>query len=334
MSASTKTPPPPRSEPGSHNPRFESHDPVTGWLRENRGFLVLLILAVVGGGLLQYYLPKLRTEGRAESWDLYGTATQSFFGELTPETLQSSLDQARDDDRVFPWVVLRASQAALASGDPEVLAILRPELSALEESGSLAGIMVATPEGPQEIVPYVRERVSQPATATADLDFSLPEPDGASIKLILTNAETDTYEIVVGLYANAAPETTARFLEAAEEGRLTQAAGSRGVGSTLRFTGLRPEGVDPEEDELPLEVAWGYFHAAGVLTTARKPGAGSGQDGDAFEILLDEAFHLDGSSTVFGKILEGAEALEELRTTPNSEDPVRDLKISTAEVLP
>jgi cyclophilin family peptidyl-prolyl cis-trans isomerase len=52
------------------------------------------------------------------------------------------------------------------------------------------------------------------------------------------------------------------------------------------------------------------------------------------EIFLQNAYHLDGRTTVFGMILEGADALDQLQYGgPSQQDDIQSMRLTAAEIL-
>ncbi len=125
--------------------------------------------------------------------------------------------------------------------------------------------------------------------------------------------ETGKGTIKFLLYEGAAPLTTANFIELAE----------RGFYDGLTFHRVEPnfvvQGGDPNgngtggsEKKIKLEVSAGLKHGeAGAVAMARSqhPDSASSQ----FYITLGPASFLDDNYAVFGRVVEGLEAVRQLR---------------------
>jgi len=341
MTPATKKPVPPqaaKTAPVQAEP-LPDENPMLVWLHQNRLFLVLIVVALLLGALLKEWIPNRVRAARLASWDHYRTMGLNSLSAFEAKNLPATLDDLRDDDRIFPWVVLNATQIAFQAGDREALTILQGELEKLAERKDLADARL--PENGQgvpilqEVLDKVKAELAGPASRFAD-----PPPSGKKVKIALKSSSGETYELTFGLYPEAAPQACARFLKAVEAGTLVgQEAGLAGL-YRLKFGGMAGKTEDGQEPPpLPLEKKWGYFHEAGVLATLEKPATTDGeQEPDGFALVRQEAFGWDGRTSVFGKLVDGQVALDEIQQLPSDpNNPTRlaqKLTISAAEILP
>ena len=123
--------------------------------------------------------------------------------------------------------------------------------------------------------------------------------------------ETDKGTIKAELYVEKAPITTKNFIELANSGFY----------NGLKFhrveKGFVIQGGDPKGDgtggsgkRIPLEINSELKHVKGALAMARTqdPNSASSQ----FYITLDEVPFLDGSYAVFGKVIRGMDAVQNI----------------------
>ncbi len=129
--------------------------------------------------------------------------------------------------------------------------------------------------------------------------------------------DTDRGEIVVELYATEAPKTVANFEKLSKDGFYNK----------LTFHRVEPgfvvQGGDPAGNgtggpgyELPAEISPTEKHLRGTLAMARKgdqfnPDRKS--SGSQFYICLAPAPFLDGQYTVFGGVVEGMNAVDQIK---------------------
>ncbi len=124
--------------------------------------------------------------------------------------------------------------------------------------------------------------------------------------------ETDKGTIKAELYTEKAPITAKNFIDLANSGFY----------NGLKFHRVEPgfvvQGGDPKGDgtggsgkNIPLEINQELKHVKGALAMARgnNPNSASSQ----FYITLDETPFLDGNYAVFGKVINGMEAVEKIK---------------------
>jgi peptidyl-prolyl cis-trans isomerase B (cyclophilin B) len=123
--------------------------------------------------------------------------------------------------------------------------------------------------------------------------------------------ETDKGIIKAELYAKDAPITTKNFMELADSGFY----------NGLTFHRIEPgfvaQGGDPKGDGtggspkmIPLEISSKLKHVKGALGMARSQDPNSARS--QFYITLEASHFLDGNYAVFGKVVSGMDAAQEL----------------------
>jgi hypothetical protein len=293
--------------------------PLFDWLKKNRLFLLVLLVGILALAANERFGPAIRDGAIAKSWDLFQTVTADL---NIDENLSSSLQLAREDDRIFPWIVFGATKAALLQRNMNALQTLRPELEGLS-SGSGSNLAMASPSGSISIASFLLERVTE-MEAGESKTFVNPEPAGTSVKFVVTDSLETTYEFTVGTYEASAPGASELFLSAVEAGTFVAMPLTGFGGRTLKLEGLGAEASPP------LERDFGFFHLAGSLSTIQKPGEPGEQEVDSIQILLEDNTFADGQATVFGSITAG---LDELKTAIISADPEITFTVTSATVL-
>ncbi len=293
--------------------------PLFDWLKKNRIFLLVLLVVIFGFAAKERFGPAIQEGALTESWTLFQTITAELDIE---ENLASSLQLARDDDRIFPWIVFGATKVAILSRDMNALQILRPELEGLT-SGDASELKVSTAEGSVSIASYLLERVSEIETG-GSMDFTNPKPDGTLVKFVVTDSLETTYEFTVGAFEGASPASSELFLSAVEAGSFNGQGLESFSGRTLKLPGLGAESSPP------LERDFGYYHLAGSLAMIQIPGKEGEQEADAIQIFLEDNTFADGQSSVFGVFTEG---FDDLKTAIVGADPEVSFTVSSATIL-
>ncbi len=160
------------------------------------------------------------------------------------------------------------------------------------------------------------------ALAEGEPPFKLP-PQSELLKLRSAVIETSRGSLYFELLPEEAPWHVANFKYLADKGFY------QGLRFHLYQPGYLIQGGDPQGSgfggpgySLPPEFST-RNHRFGTLGMARKPDAYNRKkqlvnperrsSGSQFHILLDEAPHMDGRYTVFGKLVGGSETLNRLR---------------------
>lgn len=122
-------------------------------------------------------------------------------------------------------------------------------------------------------------------------------------------------DLKLELFCTATPKTSYNFLALCASGGYDSSpfhrlipnfmvqGGSPSIGSTKDSTSIYGEAF---EDEIKSTLK---HNKRGMLSMANK---GPGTNGSQFFVTLAEAPHLDGKNTVFGRVLEGWEALDKI----------------------
>jgi cyclophilin family peptidyl-prolyl cis-trans isomerase len=139
-------------------------------------------------------------------------------------------------------------------------------------------------------------------------------------KQYLATLETEKGDIVIELYPDVAPMAVNSFVFLAQNGWFDNVTFHRVLPGFVAQagdpsgTGLGSPGYAFDNETSPdLK-----FDQAGVLGMAN---AGPGSNGSQFFITLGPAPHLDGSFTIFGRVVEGMDVVESLTPRNPAEDP-------------
>jgi cyclophilin family peptidyl-prolyl cis-trans isomerase len=163
-----------------------------------------------------------------------------------------------------------------------------------------------------------------PSTGHADTDppFQLPERSEV-LKIRSAIVETSKGSLYFELFPEEAPWHVANFKYLADKGFYN------GLTFHLLESGYLIQGGDPLATgfggpgySLPAEFS-SRAHRFGTLGMARKPDGYNSKkqlinperrsSGSQFHILLDDATHMDGKYTIFGKLVGGEAVLQQLR---------------------
>ncbi|MCP4091958.1 MAG: peptidylprolyl isomerase [Planctomycetes bacterium] len=292
--------------------------PLFDWLKKNRIFLLVLLVGIIGIAAYERFGPALRDKAQIESWTLFQTVTS---GLDLDENLASSLNLARENGRIYPWVVFGATKAALLQRNAAALETLKPELTTLASDGD--AWQVSSPSGAVSIASFLLERVNELETGGSK-EFANPAPTGASVRLVVTDSLETTYGLTIGTFEDAAPASTELFLSAVEAGTFNGVTIETFGGRTLKVPGL------DAESGAPLEREFGYFHLAGSVGMIQKPASPGEHEADGIQIMLEDNTFADGTSTVFGDITEG---LEDLKAAIQSAEADTTFTVTSATIL-
>jgi hypothetical protein len=300
--------------------------PLYVWLRANAWYLLAGVGLVAGISLYRENAPKWHAKSQLKSWEQFRTLASSP-SRPGPDGLLVRMSQAKDDPRIYPWLVFEAVRRSSMEGDQVALASLKPELEALR---GVSGALVATSAGSQDMADYLLQKVYQQA-AGLPTDFVLVEPDGRKFEIVVSVNSTSTYTLVYGLYETAAANGCAEWVAAIEGGRVNDQS-ARKVGTMGVTLSLKNVVVPESETPAPwlVERSWGIFHAEGVLTALQVPGKVGQQDRNSVQIVLQDSYHLDGLSTVLGKVVEG---WAPFKTALDLAEPTAKIQVVSARLL-
>lgn len=177
------------------------------------------------------------------------------------------------------------------------------------------------------------------AIATLGLGTAPASAQGDDDLLLL---RTSAGDVLIELFADAAPDTVAQIIAMVDAGLYDGMPFVRVLNGFVVQTGLIEADLKPlpTDDELalitnlPLEIGGENRHVRGALSLARFEDPGSGTT--SFSIVLGEYPHLDGSYTVFGQVLDGMAVVDTLGTIPidELEQPVHAIVIWKALMGP
>lgn len=139
------------------------------------------------------------------------------------------------------------------------------------------------------------------------------------------------------LFCQACPKTTYNFLALCASGQYDNSpfhrsipdfmiqGGSPATGSTKESTSVYGS---PFEDEIKVSLK---HHIRGMLSMANK---GPATNGSQFFITFGPASHLDGKNTVFGRLLEGDDALDSMESVAvdRKNRPEQPIKIMSTTI--
>ncbi|MFK5955631.1 MAG: peptidylprolyl isomerase [Planctomycetota bacterium] len=296
--------------------------PLFDWLKKNRFFLFALALLVVGIQGFQYFAPAFKLKKQTEAWRVLDTINADLAGDFE-QSLPKSLAQAKNYPLIYPVFVFTSTRSALIAGYSESMTPLK---SALEDLQSSAGAWKAVSEN-GKVTTVAAELLARVIDyqAKGGTTWENPEPQGARVKVSITSSNDSTYDLIVGLYSDRAPAASAAFLAAVENEQLNGLDMSA-FGYSLSIKDFNPDA----EEGLPNERQFGLFHLAGALSTTAKPGEPGIQEADSVVFFIQDNLNADGTSSVFGSIVEGLEGLQDALATPQTDVTY---KVSSAVVL-
>ncbi len=171
-------------------------------------------------------------------------------------------------------------------------------------------------------------------------------------KCVAINIESASFpsalRLVFELFTDIAPKTCENFISLAMGNKLSQHSKKPLTYTNSQFHRIIPgfmmQGGDFTGDGTGGESIYGRtfedeqaglrlkHDSAGLLSMAN---AGPNTNGSQFFILFDKARHLDGKHVVFGRLIEGMDALRQIEKIPTDSDdkPLQSLKIINMEVI-
>ena len=171
-------------------------------------------------------------------------------------------------------------------------------------------------------------------------------------KCVAINIESASFpsalRLVFELFTDIAPKTCENFISLAMGNKLSQHSKKPLTYTNSQFHRIIPgfmmQGGDFTGDGTGGESIYGRtfedeqaglrlkHDSAGLLSMAN---AGPNTNGSQFFILFDKAQHLDGKHVIFGRLIEGMDALRQIEKIPTDSDdkPLQSLKIISMEVI-
>jgi cyclophilin family peptidyl-prolyl cis-trans isomerase len=169
-------------------------------------------------------------------------------------------------------------------------------------------------------------------------DNPAPAADAPRVRL-----STSAGDIVVALYADRAPQHVENFLKRSRDGQYDGTKFHRTIpgfmiqgGDTNSIEGA-PEtwGTGDAGYTIPQEFS-DLVHHRGYLAAAKR-GDQVESGGAQFYITVGTPHHLDGVHTVFGKVVEGLDVVDDIATAPiaqgTQDRPAEPVTLTAATVL-
>ena len=156
----------------------------------------------------------------------------------------------------------------------------------------------------------------------------MPEQYTATIK-------TSMGDIVLGLFPEQTPNTVNNFVTLAQDDFYNGVIFHRVIPQFM-IQGGDPTGTGTGgpgyqfDDEI---VAGLVFDRPGLLAMANR-GGGTGTNGSQFFITTVPTPHLNGSHTIFGRVLEGQDVVEAISQVPRDarDKPLEDVTMNTIDI--
>jgi hypothetical protein len=291
----------------------EEHDASPGWLQENSKFLLVLAIVLLGGGAVNWYMPRAAEKSRREAWELYSQFEVALSESESSSAMLTALLTVEGNDKSYPWALVRAASWAADRQDKEALEAVMAKMDSVSPGASQAKVLE---DGqPMDLLASMKGRISG-LGELAELEPVQAEPTGPEVEFTLTASSGETYAFTYKLYTDQAPATTAHLLAKISD----DSFGSAGI-TTMPQGGFQLDGLAADGTEaLPIERAWGCFHQSGTLCTVLEGGGEPGQQSAAkFQFLGTDLYGQDGVTTVVGKITAGEDVLASLATLEKAE---------------
>jgi cyclophilin family peptidyl-prolyl cis-trans isomerase len=312
-----------------------------------------VLLALSAGILIRTYLANRGQISHEQEWRRFAeevsfeSTMQGFRGASMPELKLPSaagLERlAKEFGSAEPAVWSKALQV-LSLAREKKFAEARAAVDELESrypahALASAKLSFGKSDEPQSFPVFLRSRLAsleEWEKQHPSLAANPPLPDGAPRVRIQTSAGA----LVVGLFAERAPEHAANFLKLCRESYYADTKFHRVV------RGFMVQGGDPNTKAGTPET-WGQggpgYKLASELSdlkhfprvlAAAKNGGESQSSGSQFYLTTAPAHQLDGEHTVFGVLLEGADVLAKIESgTVTGERPNEPVTIQATEVL-
>ena len=317
-----------------------SESPVQTFVQRTWKIGVLLALVVLGIAVANHYMRKKAVEAEHEGWDRFRQDVElgsSLFGGITvpsSATLATLADEVADEP-AGPWATgLLIHQQIAERKYNEAIEQLQKLQRTYPDHPLAAGVFRfdedGSPEAFQDHVYRNVEALRSWEQKHASLFENPPLPaDAPKVRL-----NTSKGSILVGLYADKAPQHVENFLKLCREGYY---AGTRFHRIDRSFM---IQGGDPNSRDLANPSEWGmggpdykiepepsdlrhfpYVLAAAKTATDRE------SSGSQFYITVGSPHHLDGVHTIFGVVLDGKNVVDEIAAgeiEPDTADRPRD----------
>ena len=304
----------------------EHQDETPGWLQENSRFLIILAIVLLGGGAVNWYMPRAQEKSRREAWELYSQFEVALAEADGSSAMLTALLPVEGNSNSYPWALVRAASWAAERKDKEALEAIQAKLASVEPGSSMT--MVLEDGQPVPLLTSMQQRIAG-LGELAELEPVQSEPTGPEIEFTLTGANGESYIISYKLYAEQAPNAVAHLLAKVNDGSFGNASITPSPQGGFQLDGLAADGDSP----IPVERAWGCFHQSGTLCTVLEGGGEPGQQSAAkLQFLGNDLYGQDGVTTVIGMVSAGEDVLATLAELERSEDApnqyAADFKIS------
>lgn len=311
------------------------------WVERYWKLALLGAIAITGAILYMQHQANTRRTEDDRSWDqVLAVSTEDRFSRNLagdPEALRGVASQVQGK-QAGAWALYVAAVSAAESQEPELAQSALAELRSRYPGHPILTRQLAYPgaESAKAAGELLQERVDALAAwkAAHSSLFANPElpSDAPRVRI-----QTDHGEIVLGLYSAEAPQHVENFLKLVREGfyngtsfhqvvpRFFLQAGDPNTiaGDASTWGAGGPGYTIPHE-------ANGLKHFTGVLVAAKAGGAKE-SSGSQFYLTLSPIHQRDGDYVVFGKVLEGMDALEAIEQTPT--DPMTQGRPVTPQVI-
>ncbi|MBI5363083.1 MAG: peptidylprolyl isomerase [Planctomycetes bacterium] len=308
-------------------------------------FGLVAALAITAVVLFRVSRSQAETEELAKGWDsLVAAATKDPMGGLTgaPADLRT-IAEREPQSQAAPWALFIAARAALEKRDYDAASASLETLRTNYGGHPLLQQTFAySAEGaPISSVQALAQRLDSLKTWTG-VHKELFENPAPPVDAPKVRINTDKGAIVVQLYPNLAPKHAEGFLKLAREGFY---AGSKfhairkgswilGGDPTTKDPDVSKWGVGPSEPGLELEESH-LRHFSGYLGMWRKPGEATSSPSQ-FYLTTGAAHSQDGQSVLFGKVIEGQDAVTAIEggaTVEGTERPEAPITVQSMELL-
>ncbi len=199
----------------------------------------------------------------------------------------------------------------------------------------ISQVMADARGAPVERVEMTRVTIRE-KTAPAPPPFSTEAPE--ELGRYRASLETTLGRIVLEFFPDRAPNHVRNFLRLAQAGAYDGTAFHRVVRGFVIQGGFMPSRNQPLDDrqEAFVQNMAPEFnqtpHDTGILSMARTADPGSAST--SFFIVTARASALDGTYTVFGRVIEGLDVVAQIEATPvNGETPVTRVEVSKVTLV-
>jgi peptidyl-prolyl cis-trans isomerase B (cyclophilin B) len=282
--------------------------------------VALIVLALASWILYGEYSRKETVQARNAEWDiLVGAASKG-----DPHELMRVAQADLAGTGIEGWAALAAVSSFAAERDYEAA---MEAVAVIEASGTRLLTNLSLPIGEEGAETTITDSLKATLDSQQSQDRALgslfenaPPPEGSPVVEMEVDLGGRKLTIALALYAEQAPQHVENFLKLVGEGYYD------GTKFHRIIRGFMIQGGDPNtKDPLKGVETWGQggpeykiepeagdrVHARYVLSAAKNPNELQ-SSGSQFFITTGSPHHLDGIHTVFGAVIEGRAAVDEL----------------------